>query len=229
MSTAIHEVDPGRRMRSRRPPKRAILALLFGLLSPVGLHAANLLSNSEFPSSVLPWVHGTGALYWSNLDHAGNTSSGSARISDNDGAFFVGSMASECMKIQGGSAANVTVYLQAAGSVPSNSKINIKRFYYTTYTSATSCSGTITDATGNLLNIVPPSNWTKVTHSHTAPSTARAVRLQIESKSGVDASTFDILADGIVLDSSGSTSTTPFFADGFEDGSTRSWSSTTTH
>ena len=223
MTTSFFESRSDCRVRRLRAPKGMTLGLLLAVSSSSTLMATNLISNSEFANSFVPWSRGTGLLYWSNQDHASNTSSGSARISDNDGSLFPGTMVSECLKIQGGAAANVSVYFKAATTIPSNSKINIRRYYYTTYTSATSCSGVITDTTGYVLNLVPSTSWTKVSHSHNAPSAARAVRLQIEAKSGVDSSTFDLLADGIVLDSNTGTGPAPIFKNGFESGNLSDW------
>lgn len=207
---------------TRRPVRTATtvaLAGLLGLLSVAGASAASLLSNGEFSNfTTSPWIASQGTLYLSNLDRQNNSGSGSARLAHPSS--FIGSLLiSECVQISGGSAADVGGYFRTAASNTAGSKMRIGRIYY----SDNACKTYISEA--NSAYGPAPSAWTLVSNAHTAPTSARSVKMTISAVSTTANEAFDLVADGLFLNSTGGTQPSVIFKDGFEGGSTASWGS----
>lgn len=218
MLQAIHNLRLGRcQVRTGRVAS-TVLGAFFAVASVASAASANILSNGEFSNfTTSPWIASQGTLYLSNLDRQNNPDSGSARLAHP--ASFIGStLLSECKQIQGGAAADVGGVFRTAASNGSGSKMRIGRFYY----SDTSCQTYISSANSGYL--VAPSNWTSVTSSGTAPTNAKSVRMEIVAASSTGNEAFDLLADGLYLNSTGSTQPTTIFKNGFESGNTTGWS-----
>ena len=116
--------------------------------------------------------------------------------------------------------ADVGGYFRTAASNTVGSKMRIGRIYY----SDSSCKTYLSEA--NSAFGPAPSNWTLVTNAHTAPTTARSVKMTISAVSTTANEPFDLLADGLYLNSVGGTQPSVIFKNGFEGGSTAGWNST---
>jgi hypothetical protein len=209
--------------RPRRRASAATAVLFTALLLPTWsaplIAAQNLLSDGEFsaPTSPCPpWQVSQGTCYLSNLDHSNNTSSGSIRIA-HPGSFVGSLLLSPCLAIQGGAQADVGGYFRTASSNSSGSKLRIGRSYYTDSTCKTYVSGT------NSGYLVAPSSWTSVTNAGKAPTNAKYVRLEVAAVSSTANEAFDLLADGLYVNSAGTSLPDLLFKNGFEGGTTSGW------
>jgi hypothetical protein len=179
----------------------------------------NLLANGEFSDfTVLPWTDDSlGSVYLSSLDHDNNLDSGSALLVDDNGtSFYATVLRSEPVEIEGGSQVDVGGWFKGGASNPANSKLRIGRDYY----SDAACTTWI--AAANASYVTVPSNWTYQSHAHVAPSNARCVKMAIVAASSTS-SNLDLHLDGLFLDGVQGAPSGPFFADGFEGGSTSAW------
>lgn len=209
--------------------RRLVLASLLAAsgASPIPAAATELLANGEFSDfTIAPWHAEQGSALLSNVDHANNLDSGSALATDpGANGLLALSFQSECVAIQGGATMSSAGFFKAGSKNPSGSKFRIRHFYYGDG-SCTGSSAILATPSGVSGYVASPSNWLQSSYQYTAPANAKSMILIIEVKSGVDTSTFELFVDGVSLTSSAGVPTSQLLKDGFEDGSTRSWSST---
>lgn len=194
--------------------------LIAALVAATPASAANLLSNGEFSNFTLsPWTPSQGQAFLSNLDHANDLDSGSALLVDNTGSFIAVSLLSECVRIQGGAQADASTYVKGGSRVPANSKTRIGRSFY----SDANCGGSSFISSSNSGFTAVPANWSRISNLGAAPANAQSIRIDIVATSG-DNSAFDLLIDGVVLDSAAEGSPAVLFTSTFESGNLTGWS-----
>ena len=209
----------------------AALVLLLGLSVSARAEAGNLLSNGEFPNNTNPWRSSTGfSILWSNLDHANGTSTGSARFAQP--ASFVGSViSSEGVSIVAGQQVSGGAYFRTAAAAPSGAVTRIHLRYYTggtAYNSSTNrveCSGTKISVDSSSYKALTGS-WALTTMTKTSPSGSKCAQILIETVDQSSPEAYDLVSDGVYIDTGAAQTPSAIFTNGFESGNFNGWTVT---
>lgn len=228
-STPQHPETPSpKAARSRFQTLAASIAALLLAVAPPALAGTNLLANPDFPDQILnPWtVDSNGEIYWSAVDVAGATNSGSLLIVDNV-PFFGPWAYSECVPVSAGAAVQASGFFRKGSGAPSSARMELRVAFYSTFINATSCSGGVSEIVSELIE--PNSSWSMVDLNGTAPAGAAGMRMRILASSGTSGTElFELHGDALSLSHEGALPSDGLpFVDGFESGDTAAWSQVT--